>query len=82
MANSKGNGVMNEKTLVALIIFWVVCGVLNYGFYVAHFQRKYASIAEETATSDRIYGVIVFFTGPFGLFSIIINGFYKHGWML
>ena len=55
-------------TLIVLsAIVWVVCGVLAYGTYYAHYQREYPSMADISRDEDRWHAMIVGLSGPIGL---------------
>ncbi len=39
--------------IAVIAIVWIICGVVNYGFTFAYFQRKYPTLAENDYKRDR-----------------------------
>lgn len=68
--------------VICFIIFWVGCGILDYGISVAYLQKGYATIAYKYRYKDRVYCFCMAILGPFSLFGTFITGQYGHGWML
>lgn len=69
--------------LMAIIIAWIVCGILAYGGSVAYFQREFPLIAKNDAIPDRIFAFLLsFLGGPIGLLTVGVVTRFKHGWML
>lgn len=68
-----------ENWLTILIIFWVICGIIDYGICFAYFQRAYPRVSEERYTEDMLVAILAFFMGPIGLLASLFMGFYKHG---
>jgi hypothetical protein len=73
---------MMETVVFALA--WIACGVADYGFSLAHFQRKFNcyGIAKSNRRDDVRNCILVAFLGPCALSATFVLGFYKHGWML
>jgi hypothetical protein len=66
--------------LILLGIFWVVCGVINYGYYFAYFQRRFSSLAEDNYSQDRFAAFSYAVFGPIGIVSSVITfRTFKHG---
>ena len=66
--------------LVTIIsLFWVGCGIINYGFLFAHFQRKFPTIAPETYKQDRRRCIFASVLGPIGLLATWLCGFNDYG---
>lgn len=67
-----------------IIIFWLVCGFISYGFSLAYWQRGWPSLAENNYIDDIIVSLIMsIIFGPIMLiFGIFIVKFYKHGFKL
>jgi len=63
----------------AVIILWAISGVLAYGRTLAHFQRKYAIIAEDIYHENRLFAWAMALIGPIGLFVSVALG--RHGFM-
>lgn len=49
------------------IAIWVICGIINYGFIVGHFQGEYKSLAYKDRITDRVFALMGLLSGPFGL---------------
>ena len=64
---------------IGLLVFWVVCGILNYGFEVAYFQGEYPKIAQENKVTDRVFAGIGSLAGPCALFANAIFCGFRHG---
>lgn len=64
----------------AFVIFWIICGVFAYAGTLAHFQRKYASIASLHYREDVAFAVFLGVMGPLGLISTAFaSGFFAYG---
>jgi len=55
--------------LIILVVFWIICGIIDYGIFFAYFQREYPRISKERYNGDRLNAVFAFFMGPIGLFA-------------
>lgn len=64
---------------LAFAVFWIACGVLDYGITFAYFQRKYTLIAEKQYHSDRRHSMVMALAGPIGLLSTFATGTYGYG---
>lgn len=67
-------------TKVLVVILWLVSGWFVYRGWMSHFQRKFRDIAKDNYLSDKT-GAFLFaaITGPFGLISLALYGFYDYG---
>lgn len=65
--------------IAVVVVFWVICGVLAYGYTFAYFQTEYKLIAEESYKSDKSFALEAFFFGPISLLVCITRGDTKHG---
>lgn len=63
--------------LILFGIFWIVCGVLTYGFWLGYFMTKFGDVTDPK--TERIIGALFALLGPFSLTSMIINRFYRCG---
>jgi len=66
--------------LWGIIIFWLACGILSYGFTFAWLQRGYPECAKEDYEWDRRYAIRSGLLGPFGLIANIYMKEHKYGW--
>jgi hypothetical protein len=64
--------------LIILVIFWMICGIVDYGICFTHFQRAYSRNSEESYSEDMLIAILAFFVGPFGLIASLMMGFYSH----
>ena len=72
---------MSTAAIIAVIIVgWALCGFLAYGLTLAHYQRKYILIANESRDTDRRFALATAFFGPISLFVSILM-YRKHGFM-
>ena len=65
--------------MVFFALFWLACGVIDYGLIFAYFQREYPSLAEEDYCKH-IFNALLGI--PFGLAALLSSctlGYYKHG---
>ena len=77
--NGEGAGMVMTVIIVA---GWVASGGMTYGLLVAHYQRKFPTIAAEYRIIDRLVAMSVALTGPVGLLATLAAGQFKRGWML
>lgn len=68
-------------TTIALILFWLGCGVLAYGFTFAYFQLEYKDIVHlpGMASDSRRTARVMAIAGPIGLVVALACGGTKHG---
>jgi hypothetical protein len=66
----------------ALIVGWIICGIVSYGLLVAHAQRTFTLTAHMHEVDDRLLAFLVSIAGPIALITCFITGSYKKGWML
>lgn len=59
--------------IATLLVGWIICGILNYGLTVGHYQTKFKLIAEYHVVGDRIFGVFTGLFGPIGLIAFFIG---------
>lgn len=69
---------------LAILVVWVVCGLIAAGWSLAHFQRKFPSLAEQSYPKDlRIslaYGLSL---GPVAMVLMyFLTDRAHYGWML
>jgi hypothetical protein len=66
-----------------LAIAWIICGISNYGFMVAFFQKTFPTCAYEDRVKDRVVAAIGSLAGPIALLSTFITlGQFRKGWMI
>lgn len=65
--------------IIGYIIFYIICGILSYGFLFAYFQREYPTIAKKKFGRDSVFAHIMALFGPIALLDIFLTGTYKHG---
>lgn len=63
----------------ALIVFWLICSVIQYGVWFGFFQREFPTIADKSYHNDKMRAIISALLGPIGLFASFLCGFFKHG---
>ncbi len=61
------------------VILWIICGIIHYGLWFAHFQRSYPNIAKNRYKTDMMIGAITTLLGPIALSATLLCGFYKQG---
>lgn len=54
-------------------LFWIICGIISYGFDFAYFQKKYPSDSKHQYKIDQIACFSFAFFGPFNLIDIYVN---------
>lgn len=64
---------------LAFWLFWAVCGVLEFGFTFAYFQKEYERSAAKEYEIDRMNSVIYALFGPISLGVSMFSGHFKHG---
>ena len=65
--------------LIFFALFWIACGVIDYGLTFAYFQRGYPELAEELYWENRFFAL---WSIPLGLCALLASlsvGHYKHG---
>lgn len=60
------------------ILFWIACGVFNYGHFMYFLQVNYPEIAKETFYSDRKLALCFSFAGP-TTFIAVAHDFHSKG---
>lgn len=68
--------------IIALIILWLACGVLHYGWFVYYFQNEFYLIADKFLWLDRGIALVGVLFGPVALFATTIVCWRRKGWML
>lgn len=66
-------------SLLCIVVFWVVCGILAYGLNFAYFQKHYPTIAAESYEADKRDSIIISFAGPIGLIVVFCFDCGKYG---
>lgn len=60
------------------VIFWLVCGIVNYGIVLDYFQRTWPKLAYRDRISDRILSVLTSLAGPVALvYSLLFYSLYR-----
>ncbi|KKM43855.1 hypothetical protein LCGC14_1562380 [marine sediment metagenome] len=67
---------------IAVILFWILCEFVNFGFTFNYFQKEFSLIAAERRKSHRNHAIFQAMTGPIGTLVIAMEGGMKHGWSL
>lgn len=65
-----------------LLTAWIICGLVNYGFTVAHYQRTYPSPDHARLTDDRMFSATFIPLGPIALAGTFLYNQHHQGWML
>lgn len=74
--------------MIALVLMaWLGCAAISYGFLVAVYQGHFPELAEEDRVKDRIVsGMISILGGPPGLIAVVIFSYavtgFKYGWRM
>ena len=58
--------------LIALVIVWIISGILTYSSLFAVFQREFPLTAVENYKGDRIAFCIIGLCGPIGLLAALV----------
>jgi len=66
---------------IVAVVFWIVCGILAYGLFLAYNQKEWPSIAEKGYEKDRMDAIGGALAGPFGLWAALAVYGTKHGLM-
>ena len=70
---------MNIILFIWITVIWILCGILNYGFVFAYFQKEYPSLAEKNYQKDLWFALTLI---PFGMMSLLVTiicKYYIHG---
>lgn len=67
--------------IIALILGWIVCGVIIYGGVFAYYQEEYLGVAKRDLEADKEFALKVALGGPFTLIVCVMSGVFKHGLM-
>ncbi len=67
--------------LCPILAAWLLCGVINYGYLLAFYQREYVPYQFRLGC-DRIFCFWQSLGGPIALILTIDRGEYRHGWMI
>lgn len=62
-----------------IIVFWIVCAVLDYGFSFAFLQREFELIAKEQRYKDMTHCFFWCLGGPLSLVATALTFGFKHG---
>jgi len=62
-----------------LLVWWIACGVLAYGWLFAYQQCEWPLAAIEDYTSDRRFAFKIGVLGPAGLLATLLMGGWRHG---
>ncbi len=64
---------------LAVLLVWLICGILAYGLTFAYFQRQYPTLAETEYESDFRFALSAGMAGPIGLGVCLLSGDWRHG---
>ena len=62
-----------------IILFWVLCSILVYGFQFAMWQKEFPSLAKEDYKSDKLRSLVISIGGPIILIIMLIEYDCKYG---
>lgn len=65
--------------VISILIFWIICGYFQYGYYFAYFQKEYPRLAKKDYEQDKRIALETSFFGPIGLLISFYGGYTKHG---
>jgi hypothetical protein len=68
--------------MLYIIILWIVCGIIDYGFSFAYLQRKYPRLAKIQRNSDIAFCLLSALLGPCSRLVDIALGWTSCGWLL
>lgn len=61
------------------VVVWLGCGILNYGWALAHYQGMYPLIAKEQYQSDRAFAALMLLMGVIGTIVVLLIRGWDHG---
>jgi hypothetical protein len=64
-----------------ILAVWIICGVLNYGWTYAFFQKSFPTIADENRSIDRRFSALFAVLGIPGTIVIIFVKGWGYGLM-
>lgn len=73
---------MRTLWLISIAVGWLASGVVVAGYWYAHFQREFPSLAIEHERKDWWSAMFSISFGPLGLVNLVWRDNRKHGWSL
>jgi hypothetical protein len=68
--------------IAIIVILWIACGILSYGFSLAYFQKQYPILAFKQQSEDIRFAIFSLLFGAFSLIPCLLNReMRKHGLM-
>lgn len=65
--------------LLLILLIWLICSVLTYGFSFGLFQREFPCLAVKGYKEDMRISLFFALFGPFGLIGLFLAAGFKHG---
>ena len=65
--------------ILSLIMWYIFCGVLAYGFSFGYFQNQFSALAKDDYFVDHVSAFLISIWGPISLLGIIVLKMYKYG---
>lgn len=65
--------------IAAVIIVWIICGILAYSLTFAYFQREFPLSSDTGYYGDCIIAIFIGILGLFGLIIHLVSGNCRHG---
>lgn len=62
-----------------ILLLWLACSILTFGYWYGHFQRKWPTIARQDEVTDFRAGILFALGGPVTLFVLFIFDALKEG---
>ena len=66
---------------ILILAIWILCGIIGSGIYLAYFQKKWPSLAEENYNRNVSHSLILILFGPIALFVALGSYGTKYGIM-
>lgn len=66
-------------TTLIFCIVWIACGAMTYAGTLAHFQRKFPTIAADSLDGDRRFAFTMGLMGPIGLLVAAMLSRFQYG---
>ena len=70
---------MPDYFKVSIVLIWIICSILSYGFEFAYVQKEYNITAEFHYWEDVTFSLFISIFGPVSLFIVFITRDFKHG---
>lgn len=67
--------------IIALILGWIVCGIISYGALLSYYQKESPVVAKRDLEADKYFSLKTALYGPFTLIACVMSGIFKHGLM-